>query len=134
MDKGKLFVVKDHGWQDIFVKNNALNNKDTFDKTIASILIGEPGCNSILLPPITKAERYKIHRFQRKNKLSAETIYVNDTSELRNMLISIPTTYLKEFLSIHAKQSVPVPLNNELDQKLDAILNEFKNKIKELIK
>jgi hypothetical protein len=137
MDKGKLFVVKEHGWQDIFVKNNSLINKDTFDKTIANILIGEPGCNSILLPPITKAERYKIHRFQRKNKLLAETIYVNDTSELRNMLITIPTNYIKEFLSIHAKQSITVPVvpvNNELDQKLDAILNEFKNKIKELIK
>jgi len=68
--------------------------------------------------------------------LVAETIYVNDDSELRNMLITIPTNYIKEFLSIHAKQSVPVPVpvNNELDQKLDAILNDFKNKIKELIK
>ena len=66
----------------------------------------------------------------------AETIYVNDDSELRNMLITIPTNYLQEFLSIHAKQSiqVPVPLNNELDEKLEAILNEFKNKIKDLIK
>ena len=129
MDKGKLFIVKEHGWQDIFVKNNSLINKDTFDKTIAGILMDEPGCNSILLPPITKAERYKIHRFQRKNKLLAETIYVNDTSELRNMLISVPTTHLKEFLSIHAEKSV-----KEKDQKLDEILNDFRNKIKELIK
>jgi hypothetical protein len=50
------------------------------------------------------------------------------------MLITIPTNYIKEFLSIHAKQSIPVPVNKELDEKLDAILNEFKNKIKELIK
>ena len=136
MNNGKLFILKAHGWQDIFIKNNALNNKDTFDKTIADILLGEPGCNTVLLPPITKAERYKIHRFQRKNRFVAETIYVNDDSELRNMLITIPTNYIKEFLSIHAKQSiqVPVPKNNELDEKLDAILNEFKNKIKELIK
>ena len=129
MDKGKLFIVKEHGWQDIFVKNNSLINKDTFDKTIAGILMDQPGCNSILLPPITKAERYKIHRFQRKNKLLAETIYVNDTSELRNMLISVPTTHLKEFLIIHAEKIV-----KEKDQKLDEILNDFRNKIKELIK
>ena len=133
MNNGKLFILKAHGWQDIFIKNNALINKETFDKTIADILLGEPGCNTVLLPPITKAERYKIHRFQRKNKLVAETIYVNDDSELRNMLITIPINYIKEFLSIHAKQTVPIPINKELNDKLDSIINEFKNKIKELI-
>ena len=138
MNNGKLFILKAHGWQDIFIKNNSLNDKDSFDKTIAGILLGEPGCNTILLPPISKAERYKIHRFQRKNRLLAETVYVNDNSELRNMIVTIPTNYLQEFLNIHAKQSiqipVPDPVNNEkLDEKLDAILNEFKNKIKELI-
>jgi hypothetical protein len=138
MNNGKLFILKAHGWQDIFIKNNSLNDKDSFDKTIADILLGEPGCNTILLPPISKAERYKIHRFQRKNKLLAETVYVNDNSELRNMIVTIPTNYLQEFLNIHAKQSIQIPVpdtvnNEKLDEKLDAILNEFKNKIKELI-
>lgn len=135
----KLFVLKANGWEDIFVKNKCLDNKDTFDKAIAEILAVQPTYNTILLPPITKAERYKIHRFQRKNKMVAETIRTGNTGntgnsgENHNMLVTVPTPYLKEFLLKWIPEVPEKSPKNDIEEKIDSLFNEFKLKIKDLI-
>jgi hypothetical protein len=135
-NNAKLFVLKANGWEDIFVKNKCLDNKDTFDKAIAEILAVQPTYNTILLPPITKAERYKIHRFQRKNKMVAETIRTGNTGntgENQNMLVTVPTSYLKEFLLKWIPEVPEKSPKNELEEKIDSLFNDFKLKVKDLL-
>jgi hypothetical protein len=166
MDKGKIFIIKVHGWEEMFVKKDALKNKDSFDKIIANILADHPNCNTVLLPPITKAERHKIHTYQRKNKMTNSTIYKNDNSEIRSMLITVTPKYIKELLLKYPKNiptiipiietisdnvpniptiipietisdnipNIPNNNSNNFNEQLESILNDFKNRIKELIK
>lgn len=158
MEKGKIFIIKVHGWEEMFVKKDALKNKDSFDKIIANILADHPNCNTVLLPPITKAERHKIHTYQRKNKMTNSTIYKNDDSELRSMLISVNPKYIKELLLKYPKNiptietisdnipnvsntpnipnipNTPNTNSNNFNEQLESILNDFKNRITELIK
>ena len=155
MEKGKIFIIKVHGWEEMFVKKDALKNKDSFDKIVANILADHPNCNTVLLPPITKAERHKIHTYQRKNKMTNSTIYKNDDSELRSMLISVNPKYIKELLLKYPKNiptietisdnvpnvsnapntpNTPNTNSNNFNEQLESILNDFKNRITELIK
>ena len=158
MEKGKIFIIKVHGWEEMFVKKDALKNKDSFDKIIANILADHPNCNTVLLPPITKAERHKIHTYQRKNKMTNSTIYKNDDSEIRSMLISVNPKYIKELLLKYPKNiptietisdnipnvsntpnipntpNTPNTNSNNFNEQLESILNDFKNRITELIK
>ena len=142
MDNGKIFIIKVHGWEEMFVKNNALKDKESFDKIIANILSDHPNCNTVLLPPITKAERHKIHTYQRKNKMINSTIYKNDDSELRNMLITVTPKYITELLVKFPKTASSNNdntdntgnSNNNFNEKFESIINDFKNKINELIK
>jgi len=158
-NNGKIFIIKIHGWEEMFVKNGAMKDKDSFDKIIANILADHQECNTILLPPITKVERHKIHTYQRKNKMINTTIYKNDPSELRGMLITVTPKYIKELLLKYPKNiptiipietisdnvpniptiipnipNIPNTSSNNFNEQLESILNDFKNRIKELIK
>jgi len=166
-NNGKIFIIKIHGWEEMFVKNGAMKDKDSFDKIIANILADHQECNTILLPPITKVERHKIHTYQRKNKMINTTIYKNDPSELRGMLITVTPKYIKELLLKYPKNiptiipiietisdnvpnipniptiipiietisdNIPNTNSNNFNEQLESILNDFKNRIKELIK
>jgi hypothetical protein len=137
-NNGKIFIIKVHGWEEMFVKNGAMKDKDSFDKIISKIFSEHQECNTILLPPITKAERHKIHTYQRKNKMINTTIYKNDPSELRGMLITVTPKYIKELLTkfpnSNNNNSNNNNSNNIFNEQLESILNDFKNKVKDLLR
>jgi len=81
-----VYAIDKNYWEQ--VKTTFLSSKETFDSTLKGFLKGDELGKVVFMLPfsVTKAERYQIHKYSKKNLVSALSADYNDKRIMKIVL------------------------------------------------